>query len=113
MSWFADDTYGIGICTGPAFDLVVVDVDDEEGERLIVESCGHELQTDDLCERILQRDAIRIEVRIAPAPLEGLALCVTEMSDQDLLCVRQRTPEPSSSHRHAVPQSSVHRFKVS
>ena len=56
----------------------------------------HELEHDDLRERVLQRDPIGIEVGVGPAPLEPRRRPrrVAEVVHEDLLGERERTPEP-------------------
>ena len=67
---------------------------------------------DDLRERVLQRDAVGIEIGVAAASLELLALRIAQVVDEHLLGEGQRAPEPLAAHGRPSRQPRIDRRQV-
>jgi hypothetical protein len=66
---------------------------DRRGDGRPVEPGDDELEDDDLRERVLQHDAVGIEVGVARAADQRARVATPEMGGEQLLGARQRTTE--------------------
>ena len=75
------------------------------GTATSAQAGGHELQQRHLGGGVLHGHAVGVEVGVAAAPLELLALGVGEVVDEDLLGERQRPAEPLAADGDPVGEA--------
>ena len=77
------------------------------GHGHLGEAGGHELQQRHLGGGVLHGDAVGVEVGVAAAPLELLALRVAEVVDEDLLGEGERPAEALAAEGGALGEAAV------